>query len=194
MENLAANPQILKHPLKTFEDLLRLIGDDPKREGLLETPARVLKSYSELFRGYSQDPADILSKTFDAGPYDEMVILKQIDFFSTCEHHLLPFFGTISIGYVPKDRVVGLSKLARVAECFAKRLQIQERLTTQIANAIEEHLEPKGVGVVVKAQHLCMLARGVQKKEPEMVTSSLMGVFREPAVRAEFLTLINGKH
>jgi len=123
-----------------------------------------------------------------------MVILKQIDFFSTCEHHLLPFFGTISIGYVPKDRVVGLSKLARVAECFAKRLQIQERLTTQIANAIEEHLEPKGVGVVVKAQHLCMLARGVQKKEPEMVTSSLMGVFREPAVRAEFLTLINGKH
>lgn len=170
--------------------LLLYIGEDPIRPGLRDTPGRVVKALREMTEGYQKDPKVILSKVFEQ-TYDEMVIVRGITFDSLCEHHLLHFSGTVDIGYIPsKDGVVGLSKLARLVDCFARRLQIQEHLTTQIAHAIQEHLEPSGVAVVVRATHSCMSCRGVRKSNSEMVTSCMLGVLRDmPAARAEFLSL-----
>jgi len=170
--------------------IIEIIGDNPKREGLLETPERVSKSYKELFSGYSGDPKNILSKVFTSDN-DEMVILKDIEFFSTCEHHMLPFFGRIHIGYIPNGRVVGISKLARLVEVYARRLQIQEQMTDQIADAIMKHLNPKGTIVVAEATHLCMRARGIQKQNSTMITSAIRGIFKsQHDTRTEFLSLI----
>jgi len=170
------------------ETLLRWVGEDPDRDGLLDTPARVAKALREMTSGYLEDPAEILSRTFEETS-DEMVILRGITFQSMCEHHLLPFLGTATVGYLP-GKVVGISKLARLVNCFARRLQIQERLTRQIADAVEKHLEARGVAVVIRAQHLCMACRGVRQQESEMVTSAMLGTLRSDATsRAEFLRL-----
>ena len=170
---------------------LEFIGEDPTREGLLETPDRVVRSWSELYAGYDQDYREILSKDFAAADYDEMVVVKDIEFHSTCEHHMLPFVGSAHIAYLPKKRVVGLSKMARLVECFARRLQIQELLTTQIASAIDEVLEPNGVAVCIEAKHFCMVCRGVKKQNSSMITSCLKGSFRKNhEVRAEFFSLL----
>ncbi len=172
--------------------LLRWAGDDPGREGLLETPARVTKAYREHFRGYLIEPAEILRKTFaEVEGYDEMVVLKDIAFESHCEHHLAPITGRAHVAYLPTRRVVGISKLARLVEAFAGRLQIQERMTAQIANVIQEVLEPRGVGVVVEATHHCMTTRGVRKHGASMITSRLTGTFRtDPSTRRELLALL----
>ena len=172
--------------------LLRWAGDDPRREGLLETPARVTRSYEEYFEGYDIDPLELLQRTFEeTDGYDEMVLLKDIRFVSHCEHHMAPIIGHAHIAYLPRNRVVGISKLARVVEAYARRLQIQEKMTAQIANTIEEVLEPKGVAVVVEAAHQCMTTRGVHKSGVSMVTSRMLGGFRKNAsTRREFLALI----
>lgn len=171
--------------------LFAIEGDQWCREGLAETPNRVVKSWKELYSGYTKDPKEVLGTTFHTDGYDEMVILKDIELFSTCEHHLLPFFGKAHVAYVPSERVVGLSKLARVVEVFSRRLQIQERLTKQIADSINEVLCPLGVAVVIEAKHLCMLARGVGKQNSTMVTSQLSGCFRDNlSCRQEFLHAI----
>jgi GTP cyclohydrolase IA len=173
---------------RAVETLLRWVGEDPERDGLADTPARVAKAFREMTSGYLEDPAEILSRTFEETS-DEMVILRGITFQSMCEHHLLPFLGTATVGYLP-GKVVGISKLARLVNCFARRLQIQERLTRQIADAVERHLEARGVAVVIKAQHLCMACRGVRQMESEMVTSAMLGTLRTDATsRAEFLRL-----
>jgi GTP cyclohydrolase I len=173
--------------------ILTLIGEDPSREGLLDTPKRVQKSWAELFAGYQQNPKEILSTAFEDGACDEMVILKEIDFTSMCEHHMLPFIGKAHIGYLPNKRVVGLSKLARLVECFAKRLQIQEKMTQQIAQAIAVNLDANGVAVVIEAHHQCMSCRGVRKSGTTMVTSSMLGRFRDDLnARQEFLSLVKG--
>ena len=172
--------------------LLRWAGDDPEREGLLDTPKRVARAYEEYFRGYRQDPYAILRRTFEeTNGYDEMVVLRDIDFRSHCEHHVAPIVGRAHIGYLPDHRVVGISKLARVVDVFARRLQIQEKLTTEIADAIESVLQPRGVGVVIEAAHHCMTTRGVSKEGVLMVTSRMLGTFRsDPKTRREFLSMI----
>jgi GTP cyclohydrolase I len=171
--------------------LIRLIGEDPSRDGLLRTPERVVKALREMTSGYREDPARILATTFDESS-DELIVLRGIEFYSICEHHLLPFYGNVSVGYLP-GKVVGISKLARVVDCFARRLQIQERLTRQIGSAIAEHLEARGTGVIVRAHHLCMGCRGVKLPSTELVTSAMLGTLREDAVtRAEFLRLCGG--
>jgi GTP cyclohydrolase I len=172
--------------------LLRWAGDDPNREGLLDTPARVVRSYEEFFSGYAEDPVAYLQRTFEETEgYDELVLLRDIRFESHCEHHMVPIIGKMHIGYLPSHRVVGISKLARVAEAYAKRLQIQEKLTAQIANCIDEVLQPKGVAVVVEAQHECMTTRGIHKTGVTMMTSRMLGAFRDnPETRREFLSLI----
>lgn len=170
---------------KSVRNLLSFIGEDPTREGLVKTPKRVVRSLAELTEGYRQDPAKILSTTFSE-KCDEMVVVRGINFWSLCEHHLLPFHGQAIVGYLPKDKIVGLSKIGRVVHCFSRRLQVQEKLTQEIANAIMEHLQPYGVGVIIKATHQCMAMRGV-KTPAEMVTSCLLGQFKGPATRAEFL-------
>lgn len=178
---------------KVFIDLLRVIGENPERGGLIETPARALKAWEFWTQGYNQNPADVL-KVFEDGAekYDQMVIVKNMPIYSHCEHHLALFFGTATIAYIPKGKVVGLSKLKRVANIFARRLQVQERLTQQIADAIEEHLQPLGVGVVIKCRHMCMESRGIETQGTETITSALRGVIRdEPQTRAEFLNLAN---
>ena len=170
--------------------LLRLIGEDPAREGLRRTPLRVKQSLQFLTSGYRQDPAKILQRRF-AVKQDEMVIVKDIDFFSLCEHHLLPFFGKCHIAYMPDRQIIGLSKIPRLVDAFAHRLQVQERLTTQIAEAINTHVRPTGVACVIEASHLCMMMRGVQKQNSRAVTSSMLGIFRSSdKTRSEFLTLI----
>lgn len=170
--------------------LLEFIGEDPQRDGLKDTPKRFLKAWKFFTKGYQDDPKQILGTMFENEEgYDEMVILRDIEFYSMCEHHLVPFFGKVHIAYVPGDKVVGISKLARLVECFARRVQIQERMTAQIANAIQGNLHPQGVAVMVEAQHLCMVARGVEKQNSVMVTSSLKGCMAEPEARAEFLAL-----
>lgn len=175
--------------------LLRYIGEDPTREGLLETPARVLKAWREMTTGYYQNPAGILCKDFAARNYDQIIACPFVEFYSTCEHHLLPFFGFAHLAYLPKkgeSRVVGLSKLARLVECFGRRVQIQEQMTTQIADALEKYLCPRGVAVVIQAKHLCMACRGVQKHKAVMVTSAMRGVFRrEGPARDEFFKLVD---
>lgn len=175
-------------PVDAVIRLIQHIGEDPTRDGLLETPRRVTKAWRELTRGYGDDPATILDKTFDV-TYDQLVVVRDVPFTSLCEHHILPFTGTATVGYIPGERVVGLSKLARLVDCFAARLQVQERMTNQIAEAIQRHLRPMGVGVMVKASHSCMAARGI-KKHGEMVTSCLLGAIRSDSVaRSEFLDL-----
>lgn len=182
----AVERSITQRDLDAVRDLLALIGEDPDREGLVDTPSRVVRAWLELTAGYEQDPAAILATTF-AERADEMVLVRDVPFASVCEHHMLPFHGTVTVGYLPRDRVVGLSKIPRLIECYARRLQVQERMTTQIADAMMEHLSPLGVGVLVTGYHSCMAMRGVQK-HGEMVTSSLLGKFRDEA-RAEFLSL-----
>ncbi len=172
--------------------LLRWAGDNPERDGLIDTPSRVVRAFEEYFCGYDEDPAKILGRSFDETEgYDEVVVLKDIGFSSHCEHHIAPILGRVHIGYLPRQRVVGISKLARLVETFARRLQIQEKMTAQIANAINDTLDPIGVAVVVEAAHECMTTRGVLKPGVRMVTSTMFGVFREnPATRREFLSMI----
>ena len=175
----------------TVRLLLRLIGEDPNREGLKRTPLRVKQSLQFLTSGYRQKPAKILNRSFAEVKHDEMIIVKDIDFYSLCEHHLLPFFGKCHIAYVPDKKILGLSKIPRLVDVFSRRLQVQERLTTQIAEAIGEHVRPLGVACVVEASHLCLMMRGVQKQNARAVTSSMLGAFRSSEkTRAEFLTLI----
>lgn len=171
--------------------ILEAIGEDPAREGLQDTPRRVVKSWREIFGGYLKKPEEVLGTTFDAEGYYQMVVLHDIEMFSTCEHHMLPFFGKAHVAYIPKKRVVGLSKLARLVEAYSRRLQIQERLTQQIAEAIQQVLDPVGVGVVIEAKHFCMVARGVGKQNSVMTTSHLIGAIKdEQDCRDEFLKLI----
>ncbi len=172
--------------------LLRWAGDDPEREGLLGTPDRVVRAYEEWFAGYFEDPVEILKRTFEeTDGYDEMVVLRDIRFESYCEHHVAPIIGIAHVGYLPDRRVVGISKLARIVEIYAKRLQIQEKMTAQVANAIAGVLMPRGVGVVIEATHQCMTTRGIHKPGVAMITSQMLGEFREnPATRREFLAMI----
>jgi GTP cyclohydrolase IA len=179
----------------SFEDLIQemivRLGEDPNREGLQQTPQRVRKSLQFLTRGYSEDPEALLKGALFTVDYDEMVIVKDIEMFSLCEHHLLPFFGKVHVAYIPNGKVIGLSKVPRLIELFSRRLQIQERLTTQIAETIQKVIEPQGVAVVIEARHLCMMMRGVEKQHSAAVTSSMLGCFRnENETRQEFLSLI----
>jgi GTP cyclohydrolase I len=172
-------------------DLLAELGEDPDREALLRTPARVAESLRYLTQGYGVDVGDVIRDAVYAEPYEEMVLVRDVEVYSLCEHHLLPFYGRAHIAYMPRGRIVGLSKLPRVVDVFARRLQVQERLTTQIAEALDEALHPYGVAVVIEAFHLCMMMRGVQKQNSQTVTSALTGVFRsDPKTRSEFLELI----
>jgi GTP cyclohydrolase IA len=177
---------------KAVHTLLRWAGDDPSREGLVDTPARVAKAFEDWFSGYAQDPEEYLTRTFEEiEGYDDMVILKDIRFESHCEHHLAPIIGRVHVGYLPTRRVVGISKLARVVEAYARRLQVQEKMNAQIANTIQKVLQPKGVAVVIEAAHQCMTTRGVHKTGVTMVTSSMLGAFRENSdTRREFLNII----
>jgi len=175
-----------------IKTLIRWTGDDPSRDGLRDTPGRVARAYQEFFKGYHDDPEAILKKTFEEiEGYDEMIVLRGIRFESHCEHHMAPIVGRAWVAYIPKGRVVGISKLARVVDAFAKRLQIQEKLTAQIANTVDSVLRPDGVGVVIKAEHHCMTTRGVHKHGTDMVTSRMLGVFRDnPMTRQEFLAMV----
>ncbi len=177
---------------EAIRTLIRWAGDNPEREGLLGTPDRVVRSYEEFFAGYDEDPAEILKRTFEeVEGYDEVVILRDIRVESYCEHHMVPIIGKVHIGYLPDKRVVGISKLARVVDAYAKRLQIQEKLTAQIANTVQEVLQPRGVAVVIEAAHQCMTTRGVHKSGVDMVTSRMLGAFRDNGeTRREFLTMI----
>lgn len=176
-----------------FRTIIRWTGDDPERDGLIETPARMARAFEEFFVGYGQDPTLILQKTFEEiEGYDEMIVLRGIRFESHCEHHLAPIIGRVWVAYVPSGRVVGISKLARVVEAYAKRLQIQERMTAQIANTINDVLNPQGVGVIIRATHDCMTTRGVHKPDTDLVTSRMLGCFRDnPLTRQEFLTMVD---
>lgn len=175
-----------------FKTIIRWAGDDPTRDGLKETPARLARAYEEFFRGYDEDPEAILQKTFEEiEGYDEMIVLRGIRFESHCEHHMAPIIGHAWVAYIPNGRVVGISKLARVVNAYAKRLQIQEKMTAQIANTIQKVLEPQGVAVVLKAEHQCMTTRGVHKTGTDLVTSRMLGAFRDNAItRQEFLAIV----
>jgi GTP cyclohydrolase IA len=176
-----------------LREILRRIGDDPDREGLQQTPDRIVRSWKELFAGYGARAEDILVTQFQAEEYDEMILLRDIEFFSTCEHHMLPFSGKAHIAYLPDEKIVGLSKLARLTNMYARRLQVQERLTCQIANDLQRVLKPKGVAVMIEGKHQCMCSRGVSKQEGKMVTSCLLGAFKENLTsRTEFLALVKG--
>jgi GTP cyclohydrolase I len=179
-------------PLENVRRLIEYIGDDPKREGLLETPSRVLRSYETLFSGYKQNPEDVI-KVFEDGACNEMVLLKGVEFASFCEHHILPFIGQAHIAYIPNGKVIGVSKLVRILEIYARRLQIQERIGEQVTECLMKYLQPKGAACVLSAKHLCMSCRGVEKQHSTMITSSLKGVFLEDArTRSEFLSMIKG--
>jgi GTP cyclohydrolase IA len=176
---------------KLVEELLRQVGEDPEREGLERTPDRVEKALRYLTAGYAKEPRDVLNDALFVEEYDEMVIVKDIDFASLCEHHLLPFIGKCHVAYMPDKKIVGLSKIPRLVEMFSRRLQVQERLTTQIANTINDVLQPRGVAVVMEALHLCMVMRGVEKQNSKAITSAMLGSFRtRPETRAEFMELI----
>ena len=182
----------------SFEELMReflvRLGEDPAREGLVRTPDRMRRTYEFLTKGYKEDPAALLQKALFTVTYDEMVIVKDIEMFSLCEHHMLPFFGKVHVAYIPNGKVIGLSKIPRLIEMFSRRLQIQERLTTQIAETIQQAIQPQGVGVVIEARHLCMMMRGVEKQHSAAVTSSMLGCFRdEQETRTEFLSLIRNR-
>ena len=196
LERLQASPSPLGRPDRAeveaaLRTIIRWTGDDPERDGLIETPARVARAFEEYFAGYAQDPVEILQKTFEEiEGYDEMIALRGIRFESHCEHHMAPIIGQAWVAYVPNGRVVGISKLARVVEVYAKRLQIQEKMTAQIANTINDVLRPQGVGVIIKASHHCMTTRGVHKPESDLVTSRMLGCFRDnPLTRQEFLSM-----
>jgi len=173
-----------------YRELLSRLGEDPARDGLAATPARVEKSMAFLTKGYLEDPATILRGALFDENYDEMVLVKDIEMFSLCEHHMLPFFGKVHVAYIPKGKVIGLSKIPRLVEVFSRRLQIQERLTRQIADTIQEAIEPQGVGVVIEARHLCMMMRGIEKQNSSTVTSAMVGCFRQKETRLEFLSLL----
>ena len=194
MENiLMTEKPSIEDMREALRGILAFIGEDPMREGLLETPDRIIKSWKELYAGYKQSPEEILSKRFsETDGYDQLVLLKNVGFFSNCEHHNLSFIGVAHVGYLPGDCVVGISKLARLVDCHARRMQIQERMTKSIADDIMAHLKPRGVAVVVEGQHLCMQARGIKKIGSIMVTSAMEGVFKnnEGGCKDEFLTLI----
>ena len=180
---------------RAVTDIIEAIGEDLGREGLRKTPARVAEMYAELFAGVKKDPKEVLDVGFELG-HREMVVLKDIPFYSMCEHHLLPFYGVAHVGYIPniEGRIIGISKLARVVETIARRPQVQERMTTEIADAIDEGIKPAGVAVVIHAQHLCMIMRGIEKPGSNVITSALRGAFRNrPASRAEFFSLVQGK-
>jgi GTP cyclohydrolase I len=178
---------------KLVTQLLKELGEDPEREGLLRTPERVDKALRYLTSGYGKDAKEILNDALFVERYDEMVVVKDIDFFSLCEHHLLPFVGKAHVAYMPDRKIVGLSKIPRLVEMFSRRLQVQERLTTQIAGTLDEVLQPRGVAVVMEAVHLCMMMRGVEKQNSKAVTSAMLGAFRShPETRAEFMELIKG--
>ncbi|TYP70626.1 GTP cyclohydrolase I FolE [Paenibacillus methanolicus] len=185
--NVGRNREQIEHHVR---EILKLIGEDVEREGLLETPARVTRMYEEIFAGYEVNPRDVLGVTFDE-QHEELVIVRDIVYYSQCEHHMAPFFGKAHIGYLPSGKIAGLSKLARLVEAVTRRLQVQERITTQIANILDDTLEPHGVMVVVEGEHLCMCARGVKKPGSKTVTSAVRGEFRtSPALRSEFLSLL----
>jgi GTP cyclohydrolase I len=188
-------PEEIEAARQHIRGLLKFLGDDPEREGLLETPDRVVRALAEHFAGYCQTPAELLHKTFtETDGYDELVLVSDIEVYSHCEHHMVPFVGKAHVAYIPNGRIVGLSKLARVVDVFAKRLQVQEKLTVQIADAIQEHLQPQGVAVIVQCQHFCMCHRGVKKPGSWTTTSKLHGVFlNDSAARMELFTLI-GMH
>jgi GTP cyclohydrolase I len=181
-----------RDPIEGYvEALLKELGEDPGRDGLQRTPGRVARSYRFLTSGYHQDPREILNDALFEVSYDEMVVVKDIDFYSLCEHHVIPFFGRAHVAYIPNGKVVGLSKIPRLVEMFARRLQVQERMTTEIAETLEEVLQPKGVGVVVEASHLCMMMRGVERQNAYAISSSLKGAFNaDSKTRSEFMELI----
>ncbi|MCH7826964.1 MAG: GTP cyclohydrolase I FolE [Bacteroidetes bacterium] len=180
---------------ESVKDILKEIGEDPKREGLLKTPQRVAKAYEFLTSGYQKDISEVLNGAIFNEKYDEMVLVKNIDFYSLCEHHMLPFYGKIHIAYIPDGKIVGLSKIPRIVDVFARRLQVQERMTQQIADTLNEYLEPQGVAVVSEAFHMCMMMRGVQKQNSSATTSAVHGIFKEDArTRTEFLNLISHKN
>jgi GTP cyclohydrolase I len=174
-------------------EILAALGEDPDREGLLKTPERVMRALRYFTKGYAEDPCAVIGDALFTEDYSEMIVVKDIDFFSLCEHHLLPFFGRVHVAYLPKGRIVGISKIARLVETYARRLQVQERMTEQIANTISEMLGAGGVGVVVEAEHMCMRMRGVEKPNSVVVTSALVGAFREKETRQEFNHLISTK-
>jgi GTP cyclohydrolase IA len=198
-EHVRAAPQPV-NPRPSREDaeaavrtLIAFAGDDPAREGLQDTPARVVSAYEELFRGYRECPLDVLERTFsEIGRYDDLVLIRDVPFSSHCEHHIAPFIGKAHVAYVPVERVVGLSKLARLIDVYARRLQTQEHLTSQVATAIDEILKPRGVAVMLEAEHLCMSMRGVQKSGVSTVTTQFTGSFREPTEQLRFITLVRG--
>jgi GTP cyclohydrolase I len=195
MDALKNGHEVKAHSLReVIENLLTLVGEDPSREGLLGTPGRVERSLRFLTSGYQQDVGRVLNGALFSSTQDEMVIVRDIDFFSLCEHHLLPFFGKCHVAYIPNKKIIGLSKIPRVVEVFARRLQVQERLTTQVAEAILEKIDPLGVAVVMEAHHLCMMMRGVEKQNTQAVTSAMLGAFKnDHKARAEFLDLIRQK-
>lgn len=184
--------------MNDFEEAVRKIlleiGENPDRQGLADTPKRIKKMYLELTRGYKEDPEKLINSALFDVDYDEMVVVTHIDFYSLCEHHMLPFFGVAHVGYIPKGKVVGLSKIPRIVEMYARRLQVQERMTAQIANVLNDQLSPDGVGVVIEGYHMCMSMRGVKKEKAKMITSTLLGSYRDdPATRTEFLELIRSE-
>ncbi len=181
----------IEHMEKAFRDVLIAIGEDPEREGLIKTPRRAGEAMLFMTKGYSQDPSQIVEESLFEEKYDDMIIVKDIEFYSLCEHHMLPFFGRCHVGYIPEGEVIGISKIARLVDVFSRRLQMQERLTNQIAHNLWENLKPLGLGVVIEAQHLCMMIRGVQKQNSRVVTSAVLGSFRKDrATRAEFMDLL----
>lgn len=186
-ESITADPQLEA----LYTKILEQIGEDPEREGLIKTPRRAAKALQFLTEGYHQNVDEVLNGAIFTEEYDEMVIVKDIEFFSTCEHHILPFFGKCHVGYIPHNKIIGLSKIPRIVDIFSRRVQVQERLTRHIALALQEALAPRGVAVVMEAQHLCMMARGVQKQNAKMMTNVMLGVFRdEDSTRAEFMRCI----
>jgi GTP cyclohydrolase IA len=176
-----------------YTELITRLGEDPNRDGLLKTPQRTEQAMSFLTKGYQEDADKILRGALFEVDYDEMVIVRDIEVFSLCEHHMLPFFGKVHVAYIPKGKVIGLSKIPRLVEVFARRLQVQERLTRQIADAIQDAIDPQGVGVVIEARHLCMMMRGVEKQHSSTVTSAMVGVFHQQNTRAEFLSLVQSR-
>ena len=178
-----------------IRDIIKSIGEDPDRQGLRKTPERFAQAFEYLTQGYHQDPKELINGAIFEADYDEMVLLRDIDFYSLCEHHLMPFFGKVHVAYLPKGHIIGLSKIPRIVDLFARRLQVQERMTAQIAECLQEHLNPMGVAVVVEAFHLCMAMRGVEKQSCRCVTSTMLGAFRsKQKTRNEFMNLITARH
>jgi len=194
-KNLIETPTVTDASFSELvHEMIARLGEDPSREGLIRTPERVEKALQHLTKGYNEDPEQLLTSALFTVSYDEMVIVKDIEMFSLCEHHMLPFIGKVHVAYIPNGKVIGLSKLPRLVEIFARRLQVQERLTTQIAETLMKVVQPQGVGVVVEARHLCMMMRGVEKQHSATVTSAMLGCFREEReTREEFLSLVRGK-